>query len=203
MAQDTVFSSVAHDQPGSRGLVEYERMAYNRIALDERHRVMEQSLTMTLANQLKTRVSTIYDRYRHTMQTPDGPRQVLKVSVPREGRRPLVAPWGGMPLKWRASAVLDDRPTPIWNGRHARLARLLADTCERCGAQGDMAVQHVRALAELQQRGRAARPAWMTPRAARRRKTLVVCGACHHSIHAGRAQLSTHAGMRTLESRMS
>ena len=109
-------------------------MAYNLIALDERHRVMEQSLTMTLANKLKTRVSTIYDRYRHTIQTPDGPRKVLKVIVPREGRRPLVAQWGGIPLKWRAIAVLDDCPTPIWNGRNELLVRLLADTCELCGA---------------------------------------------------------------------
>jgi hypothetical protein len=203
MAHDTVFSIVAHYQQGYRGLVEYYRMAYNLIALDELHRVMEQSLTMTLANKLKTRVSKIYDRYRHTVQTPDGPRKVLKVIVPREGRRPLVAQWGGMPLKWRASAVLDDRPNPIWNGRNELLARLLAETCELCGAQGEMVVHHVRALADLQQRGRAARPAWMTQMAARQRKTLVVCGVCHRSIHAGRAQLSTHGGRRTLESRMS
>lgn len=56
---------------------------------------------------LKTRVNKIYDRYRHTAQTPDGPRKVPKVIVPSEGRRPLVAQWGGIPLKWRASAVLD------------------------------------------------------------------------------------------------
>jgi group II intron reverse transcriptase/maturase len=203
MAHDTVLSIVAPYQQVYRGLVEDYRMAYNLIALDELHRVMEQSLTMTLANKLKTRVSTIYDRYRHTIQTPDGPRKVLKVIVPREGRRPLVAQWGGIPLKWRASAVLDDRPTPVWNGRNELLVRLLADTCELCGAQGDLAVHHVRALADRKQRGRAARPAWMTQMAARRRKTLVVCGACHHNIHVGRAQLSTHGGVRTLESRMS
>jgi group II intron reverse transcriptase/maturase len=202
MAHDTVFSIVAHDQQGYRGLVEYYRMAYNRSALDALHRVMEQSLTMTLANKLKTRVSTIYARYRHTIQTPDGPRKVLQVIVPREGRRPLVAQWGGVPLKWRARAVLDDCPKPIWNGRNERLVRLLAATCELCGAQGDMAVPHVRALADLQQRGRAARPAWMTQMAARQRQTLVVCAACHHSIHAGRAQRSTHGKTRTLESRM-
>jgi hypothetical protein len=106
-------------------------------------------------------------------------------------------------LKWRASAALDDRPNPIWNSRNELLARLLADTCERCGAQGDVAVHHVRALADLEQRGRAARLAWIAQMAARQRKTLVVCGACHYNIHAGRAQLSTHGGMRTLESRMS
>jgi hypothetical protein len=110
---------------------------------------------------------------------------------------------GGIPLKWRASATLDDRPNPIWNGRNELLVRLLADTCELCGTQGDMAVHHVRALADLNQQGRAARPAWMTQMAARRRKMLVVCGVCHRSIHAGRAQGSTHGGMRTLESRMS
>jgi len=178
---------MAHDQQGYRGLVEYYRMAYNLITLGELHRVMEPSLTRTLANTLKTRVSTIYDRYRPTIQTPDGPRKVLKVIVPRAGRRPLVAQGGGIPLKWRASVVLDDRPNPIWNGRNELLARLLADPCELCGAQGEMAVHHVRALADLKQRGRAARPAWMAQMAARQRKTLVVCGGCHRRIHAGRA----------------
>jgi hypothetical protein len=166
MAHDPVFSSMAPDQQGYRGLVEYDRRAYNHIALDELHRGMEQSLTRTLAHTLKTRVSNIDDRYRPPIQTPDGPRKVLKGLVPRAGRRPLVAHWGGIPLKWRASAVLDDRPNPIWNGRNERLA-----------------------LADLQQRGRAARPAWMTQRAARQRKTLVVCGVCHRSLPAGRAQL--------------
>lgn len=93
-AHDQVFSIVTHDRQGNRGLVESCRMAYNLTASGERHRVMEQSLAMTLANKLKTRVSPIDARYRHTVQTPDGPRKVLKVTVPREGRRPLAAPWG-------------------------------------------------------------------------------------------------------------
>jgi hypothetical protein len=49
MAHDPVFSIVAHDQQRSRGLVEYYRMADNLIAWDERHRVVEQPLTMTRA----------------------------------------------------------------------------------------------------------------------------------------------------------
>lgn len=108
-----------------------------------------------------------------------------------------------MPLKWRASAVLDDRPTLVWNGRNDLLVRPLAETCELCGAEGDLAVHHVRALADLKQRGRVARPAWMTNMATQRRVTLVVCSVCHHSIHADGAQLSTHGRTRTLERRMS
>ncbi|WP_425558711.1 hypothetical protein [Kitasatospora albolonga] len=39
--------------------------------------------------------------------------------------------------------------------------------------------------------GRPTRPVWALIMASRRRKTLVVCQACHNGIHAGRAPSST------------
>jgi hypothetical protein len=47
-------------------------------------------------------------------------------------------------------------------------------------------VHHIRKLADLKVHGRADKPTWVKTMAARKRKTLVVCGECHTHIHAGR-----------------
>ncbi|MFJ2865552.1 hypothetical protein [Kitasatospora sp. NPDC087314] len=62
------------------------------------------------------------------------------------------------------------------------IARLLVDTCEVCGATGDVQVHHVRTLADL---ARAGWPPsdWARVMLNRRRKTLVACTACHDRIH--------------------
>jgi hypothetical protein len=41
-------------------------------------------------------------------------------------------------------------------------------------------------MADLKRHGRNEAPAWVRLMAARKRKTLVVCRACHEAIHAGR-----------------
>jgi group II intron reverse transcriptase/maturase len=187
---DTDFSIIAQFQQEFRGIVEYYRLAYNLAPQFTRLKfVMEQSLTKTLARKFRVRVPKVYDRYRTTLATPDGPRKGLQVRIEREGRAPLVAQWGGINLKRRLdSAILDDAPKPVRNATRSELiVRLLADTCELCGSQEHIVVHHVRHLKDLRHKGRSAPPAWVEKMAARRRKTLVVCRACHHAIHAGRA----------------
>jgi hypothetical protein len=70
--------------------------------------------------------------------------------------------------------------------RNELLQRLLARACELCDATDNIEVHHIRGLKDLNPDGRRAKPAWVRLMAARRRKTLVVCDACHHDIHAGR-----------------
>ncbi|MFI9507191.1 hypothetical protein [Nocardia sp. NPDC052566] len=66
------------------------------------------------------------------------------------------------------------------------MQRLLAEVCERCGSTRKVEVHHVRALKDLNRKGRKPQPDWVKRMASRRRKTLVVCRACHEDIHAGR-----------------
>jgi AI2M/AI1M-like HNH endonuclease len=47
-------------------------------------------------------------------------------------------------------------------------------------------VHHVRALKDLQAKGRKPKPSWMVLMIARQRKTIVVCKTCHQDIQAGR-----------------
>ena len=63
------------------------------------------------------------------------------------------------------------------------MQRLLADTCELCGSAHQVEVHHIRALKDLNPKGRKQPPEWAARMASRRRKTLVVCRACHEGIH--------------------
>jgi hypothetical protein len=119
-----------------------------------------------------------------TTDTPYGPRTCFQVSVNRgKGRKPLVAQFGGIPLVQQKRAVLTDRdPTPDIR-RKELITRLLRGTCEICKRTQDVQVHHVRTLAELDQPGQP-QPPWAQLMANRRRKTLVVCGTCHATIHA-------------------
>jgi hypothetical protein len=186
---DTDFSIVAQFQAEFRGVAEYYRLAFNRHQLGKLKYVMERSLTKTLARKYRIRVPQVYRRYRAVLQTEHGPRSGLQVTVHREGgRAPLVAQWGGISLARDITPiVLNDNPPPIWSNRRSELVqRLLADACELCGSRDQVEVHHIRALKDLAPKGEKNQPEWVVGMASRRRKTLVVCRACHEDIHAGR-----------------
>ncbi len=185
--EDTVYSILVQYQQEFRGLAEYYQLAVNRYQLNRLKWVMERSLVATLAHKLHITVAQVYDRYQTTIETPEGPRKGLQVTVEREGKRPLIARWGGFSLARNRKAVLHDSLPWTWGDRSELEKRLLADTCELCGSHQDVEVHHIRALKDLHKPGQQERPLWMLKMAARRRKTLVVCRACHNDIHAGRA----------------
>jgi group II intron reverse transcriptase/maturase len=192
---DTVYSIITQFQQEFRGFAEYYQLAVNRYQLNRLKWVMERSLVSTLAHKLRITVAKVYDRYETTIQTPEGLRKVLQVTVERkEGKKPLVARWGGITLARKTTAILNDHPAPLWGDRSELEKRLLADTCELCGSREQVEVHHIRALKDLQRKGQAERPRWVQIMAARRRKTLITCRKCHHDIHAGRAN-----GRRQLE----
>jgi hypothetical protein len=184
--EDTPDSIITQYQQEYRGLAEYYQLAVNRYQLNRLKWVMERSLVATLAEKLRITVSQVYDRYETTMETPGGPRKVLQATVEREGKRPLIARWGGVSLARNTKAILTDTIAQRWGERSELEKRLLADTCELCGSHQQVEVHHVRALKDLQQKGQGERPRWMYIMAARRRKTLLVCRPCHDAVHAGR-----------------
>jgi group II intron reverse transcriptase/maturase len=184
---NTDFSIVAQYQAEYRGIVQYYQLAYNLAHFSRLKWVMECSLTTTLAGKHRTSVPKVYEQYHATIQRPEGTYKGLRVVVERgEGRRPLVAEWGGIPLRRRNDAVLDDHPSRIWNVGTELLQRMLADTCELCGSTVGVQVHHMRALGDLQPERSGPRPEWVKVMIARHRKTLVVCRRCHEDIHEGR-----------------
>jgi group II intron reverse transcriptase/maturase len=171
-----------------RGIVQYYLLAGDVQRLHRLRWVMETSMLKTLAGKHKSSVSKMAARFKAKISTPHGLRTCFEASVARTGRKPLVARFGGIPLKRQKTAVLTDRPTtgPLYPHKEL-IKRLEAGRCELCQRTDRpdvFEVHHVRALAELSRPGQP-QPEWAQIMAKRRRKTLVVCGDCHNLIHPG------------------
>ena len=187
MLRDEDFTILSRYQAEFRGIVQYYMLAHNVSHFGNLQWVMQQSLCRTLAAKHKSSAKKMADRYRATVQTEHGRRSCLQVVEQRPGKPPLIAQFGGIPLRRNRSAILVDRsPTQHRTERTELLQRLLADKCELCGSTSQVEVHHVRHLKDLNRNGRQPRPRWMEVMAARRRKTLVTCRACHDQIHAGK-----------------
>jgi hypothetical protein len=92
---------------------------------------------MTLARKHQTSVRKIMNKYKAELVVDGQSYKGLQAILPREGKEPLIATWGGIPLKWDITATIEDRPQhPLgrWNNRSELEKRLLAQTCEYCGA---------------------------------------------------------------------
>jgi hypothetical protein len=126
---DSASSIVAQYQTEYRGVVQYYRMASNLHQLQKLKQVMETSLTCTLAKKFKTSRTQIYRRFRALHHTEQGTDKVLEVRVDRGSTKtPLVARFGGIPLRWNRWVKINDAPTkPIWSGRSEVVERLLPD----------------------------------------------------------------------------
>ena len=185
---DDDYTIISRYQAEFRGVVQYYMLALNVSHFGKLQWVMQQSLAKSLAAKHKTPRRTLIRRYQSTVNTEHGERACLQVVVERgEGKRPLVARFGGIPLKRNRQAVLaDQKPQRYRTDRNELIKRLLADKCEMCGSTVNVEVHHIRALRDLNVKGRREKPKWVQIMAARKRKTLVVCRMCHMNIHHGR-----------------
>lgn len=192
LIHDDDFTIVAKYGAEYVGLVQYYLLAQDVFRLQRLRWVMETSMLKTLAGKHRSTVAKMARRYKTTIDTPSGPRTVFQVKVERDrGRKPLVARFGGIPLKRVRTAVLtDQRPVMASTRRNELIHRLLAGRCEICESMTDLEVHHIRKLADLNKPGRREKPSWVRLMAMRRRKTLVICRRCHEDIHAGRATKS-------------
>ena len=193
LMNDDDYTIVSRYQSEFRGVVQYYLLAQNVAHFGKLQRVTQESLAKTLANKHKTSCRNVLRRYLSTADTEHGQRACLKVVVQRgEGKRPLTAQFGGIPLKRKRQAVLvDQQPQRYRPDRVELIQRLVADECELCGSTDDIHVHHVRALRDLNVIGRSQKPPWVQIMAARKRKTLVVCRTCHTDIHYGRSNPQT------------
>jgi hypothetical protein len=68
------------------------------------------SILKTLAHRHRYTVTKMARKYQAVTATPSGPRRCFEARVERHGRKPLVARFGGIPLRRQRKAVIDDRP---------------------------------------------------------------------------------------------
>ena len=165
-----------------RGLVQYYLLAGDVWRLKRLRWAAETSMLKTLAAKHESSVTKMARKYKATIATPHGPRTCFQATVERAGKKPLVARFGGIPLKRQKKAVIEDRlPVPPAS-RKELVTRLRAGWCELCDKRSPVEVHQVRRLADLAG-NRQPQPEWAQLMARRRRKTLVVCPDCHKRIH--------------------
>src|SRR5258708_28880992 len=117
--------------------------------------VMQVSLLKTLANKHKSSVNKMARKYKAVTQTLYGPQKCLEIVVQREnGKKPLIARFGGIPLRHQKEAVLIDKaPKVIVYARNELIKRLLPHACELCGSRDDVEVHHIHKRANLKPKG--------------------------------------------------
>ncbi len=178
------YSIVAGYGAQYRGIVNYYLLAHDVWRLNRLRWVMETSMLRTLAGKHRSTATKMAHRYKRVIDTPAGPRTCFQAARARAGNRePSVARFGGIPLKRQRTTVITDHPAIPTINRTQLVTRLLGGTCEICGSTRTIQVHQVRKLADLARLGQPP-PAWAQLMAKRRRKTLIVCGACHENIHA-------------------
>jgi group II intron reverse transcriptase/maturase len=178
-----------------RGIVQYYLPAGDVWRLDRLKGVMLTSMLKTLAARHDSTVTKMASKHKTVTATPHGPRRCFEARIERQGRKPLVARFGGIPLKRQKKAVITDYPTAPFAPRRRGselLRRLGQQHCEFCGEPAQVEVHQVRNLADLATPGHP-QPGWAQLMARKRRKTLIVCPPCHQLIHAGKpAATPTH-----------
>ena len=187
-----------------RGLVNYYIMAHNVHRLTEVEWTAAAALLKTLAGKYKTSVAKIVKQYKGTTKVGEKSYRVFQTIVEREGKNPLKAIFGGLPLKRNPMpSKLTDKIHPIIGGSTSQLIdRMMKEECEMCGAKENIEVHHVRRLKDVNKPGRKNKPAWVHQMAAIRRKTLMTCKTCHNAIHAGKHRVEWDNWKDTLESRV-
>lgn len=167
-----------------RGIVQYYLLAGDVWRLDRLRWVMVTSMLKTLAAKHRTTVTKMANRYKATIDTPHGRRRCFEARTKRADRPPLVARFGGIPLRRQKRAVINDHPPAPAARRKGKelIHRLRTGRCELCDQRSPVQVHQVRKLADLHMPGQP-QPAWAQLMAKRRRKTLIVCPPCHERIH--------------------
>jgi group II intron reverse transcriptase/maturase len=167
-----------------RGVVNYYLLAQDVWRLHTLHWHALTSMLKTLAAKHRSTVTKMAARYRAKIETSDGPRTCYEARKHREGKKDLVARFGGITLRQDRRAVIrDPARAPAAYPRKELIRRLRKRECELCQTGTTVTVHQVTGLKQLGQPG-PGQPAWAVLMARMRRKTLIVCASCHDWIHA-------------------
>jgi group II intron reverse transcriptase/maturase len=167
-----------------RGAVNYYMLAQDVWRLQTLQWNAMTSLLKTLAAKHRSTVAKIAARHKARIETSNGLRTCYEARKQREGKPDLTARFGGIILRQDRRAVIrDPAPAPAPYPRRELIRRLRRRECELCETGATVAVHQVTGLKQLGKPG-PGQPAWAALMATKRRKTLIICTACHEYIHA-------------------
>ena len=160
------------------GFYNFYSIANNSPVIDQFYNIMEYSMYKTYAGKYRTSKKKIIEKYKKNgifgvPYTTKKGKEVIREFYDK-----------GFKRKELPNRYLDDRQPntiTITGGRNGLIKRLQARVCELCGATDNLEMHHVRKLKDLK-----GKSDWEVKMIARKRKTLAVCSACHHKIHAGK-----------------
>jgi group II intron reverse transcriptase/maturase len=159
------------------GLYNYYRLASNVHVLQSFRQTMKYSMIKTYANKYKSTVSKTINKFKINgkfgvrYETKEG----TKIAYFTEQRMEK-----NSEVKQQSVDIVEN--TIVYGGRTSLINRLMAETCEWCGAKGvPLEMHHVNKLKDLEGKKR-----WEQHMIARRRKTIAMCVSCHHNLHNGR-----------------
>ena len=166
------------------GVVNYYLLARDVYRLTTLRWNAESSMLRTLARKHRSSVAKMAARHKAKVETSDGLRTCFEARKHREGKKDLVARFGGIILRQDRRAVIrDPAPAPAAYPRKELVKRLRTRECELCETGTTVTVHQVTGLKTLGKPG-PGQPAWAALMAKMRRKTLIVCAPCHDWIHA-------------------
>jgi len=166
------------------GVVNYYLLARDVYRLTTLRWNAESSMLRTLARKHRSSVAKMAARHKAKIETSDGLRTCFEARKHREGKKDLVARFGGIILRQDRRAVIrDPAPAPAAYPRKELAKRLRIRECELCETGTTVTVHQVNGLKTLGKPG-PGQPAWAALMAKMRRKTLIVCAPCHDWIHA-------------------
>ena len=167
-----------------QGVVNYYLLAQDVWKLNTLWWHSATSMLKTLAAKHHSTVTKMAARHEAKVKTRDGLRTCFTARRKRQGKKDLVARSGGIILRRdRRAEIREPRPAPAAYPRRELVSRLRTRRCELCETGTTVAVHQVTGLKALGQPG-PGQPAWAALMAKMRRKTLIVCAACHDLIHA-------------------
>ncbi|MDR0626972.1 MAG: hypothetical protein LBG11_06900 [Bifidobacteriaceae bacterium] len=178
-----------------RGIVNYYKLAGNIHVLGRLRWVLQTSMLKTLASKHRSTVTKTAAKHRAKVITRHGPRTCFEARLDRSPRPPLTSRFGEVPLRRDKTArIVDPGPQGLAHPRKEIVRRIQRGRCEWCGAKRvGVEVHQVRGLASLDPNTEVGQIML-----AMRRKTPVVCRACHERIDPGQ----TSATSPPLESRV-
>ena len=166
------------------GVVNYYLLARDVYRLNTLRWNAESSMLRTLARKHRSSVAKMAARHKAKVETSNGLRTCFEARKHREGKKDLVARFGGINLRQDRRAVIRDPvPASAAYPRKELVKRLRRRECELCETGTTVAVHQVTGLKELGRPG-PGQPVWAALMAKMRRKTLIVCAPCHDWIHA-------------------
>ena len=146
-----VFDIIKSYQDQYSGICQYYKFARNQEKLTKLKWIMEQSLTKTLANKLRTSVSKIYNKYSTTKLVDGYNYKVIQESITDKNGKIHITYFGAIPLKRQKfnNNIIYDSNVIHYYSRNSLASRLINNVCELCGSDDNVQIHHIKHMKDI------------------------------------------------------